>query len=154
MTKFTTFAQIVFLLALIGCNQNTVHTKSTPAEKTSPPTSLLDLSQLKWSAAQLEMDVAIQPYDDHTEENHSQFIVRLKGKEKPHYHDYHDLHIQVLSGQAIIHYAERTQKVTAGDTIVIPKGTYHWAENTGTEASVVLATFTPKLKGKDIRLAH
>lgn len=105
-----------------------------------------------WTDEQLAKNIALQPIASDGDE--SKFYIRLQGSEQPHYHDDHDLTVEVLTGTAVIHFKESSQSVKAGDTIVIKKGTYHWAENTGAEASVVIGTFTPKLQGKDFRLAE
>lgn len=107
---------------------------------------------IEWTPEQLTKNIALQPIPTTADE--SKFYIRLQGSEPPHFHDKHDLMVEVLSGTAVIHYRDTTQNVKAGDKILINKGTYHWAENTGAEASIVIGTFTPKMDGKDFRLAE
>ncbi len=78
-------------------------------------------------------------------------LVRLMGKEKPHYHDRHDLYVSLLSGSSKIHFKDTTVEMFAGDVVFIPSGTYHWAENTGESASIISTHFTPAFDGKDKR---
>jgi mannose-6-phosphate isomerase-like protein (cupin superfamily) len=83
----------------------------------------------------------------------STHLVRLKGNEFPHYHDRHDLNVTVLSGKSIIHFKDHEVSLMPGDVIFIPKGTFHWAENTDPVASVVFVVFSPAFDGKDKRKA-
>jgi len=59
--------------------------------------------------------------------------------------------VTVLSGQSTIHFKDRNVKLNPGDVIFIPKGKYHWAENTDPNSSVVFAVFSPGFDGKDRR---
>lgn len=124
----------------------------------STPTTKLDLTTLNWTPEQLAAPIAAQPLpaEAHTENagNHTQLVIRLMGSEPPHYHDKHDLFVEVLQGTSVVHFEDRTQELQAGDTLLIKKGTYHWAENTGPDPSVVIATFSPKMNEKDFRLAQ
>ena len=77
----------------------------------------------------------------------------MRGQEFPHFHDHHDLSVSVLSGKGIVHFKDHDVVITPGDVIFIPRGTFHWAENTDPDASVVFAVFSPPFDGKDKRRA-
>jgi len=83
----------------------------------------------------------------------SSHLLRIKGAEIPHFHDYHDLTVTIVSGKSILHFKDHEVLLEKGDVISIPKGTYHWAENLDSEASVVFATFSPPYRGKDKRVS-
>ncbi|MCJ8330239.1 MAG: cupin domain-containing protein [Lentisphaeria bacterium] len=102
-----------------------------------------------WSKADLEKNIAIKHLE--RTKTSSSHLIRLRGSEKPHFHDKHDLTVTVLRGESIIHFKSREQILKAGDVVHIPKGNYHWAENTGVGASVVFAVFSPAFDGKDKR---
>ncbi len=107
--------------------------------------------QPEWTATELEQNIAIHHLSRNT--HSSTHIIRLKNKESPHYHDFHDLNLSVLSGTSIIHFKDHQVELEAGDVIYIPKASYHWAENTSPNASVVFAIFSPAFDGKDKREA-
>lgn len=119
----------------------------TNAAKLVFPTETLPLDQ--WTTAEKQKPIAVRHL--HKTDTSSTHLVRLAGAEKPHVHDSHDLTVTVLSGTSTIHIGEREEAVSAGDVIVIPKGTYHWAENNGEAASIVLTIFSPAFDGKDVR---
>ena len=86
-----------------------------------------------------------------TNTDKSTHLVTIKGQEKPHYHDQHDLFAYVTQGNVKIHFKNRTEFLEVGDTVMIPKGTYHWAENTNADASNMVVVFTPPFDKKDRR---
>lgn len=104
-----------------------------------------------WGAEEQARDIAVRPLQ--RSEFASTHLIRLRGSEQPHFHDRHDLAITLLSGASVLHFADRDIALRAGDTAFIPRGSYHWAENTGTDASVVFAVFAPPFDGKDRRPA-
>ena len=132
--KFINLLIYIFLLHVLTACQ------------TSNPVHLLfpdqNYSSTKWTAAEQQKAIAIQ------------HLIRLKGKELPHYHDKHDLNVSLLSGNSIIHFKGHEVRMKPGDVVFIPQGTYHWAENTDPVASVVFAVFSPAFDGKDKRLAE
>ena len=105
-----------------------------------------------WTGEELEKNIAIRPIYGNV--NTSTFLIRMKDKETPHFHDDHDLSVSILDGDGIIHFKDHAVPVTPGDVIFIPKGTYHWAENTGSAATVLFAVFSPAFSGKDKRAAQ
>lgn len=108
--------------------------------------------QMKWTKDELKKDIAIRHL--HRSTYASTHLIRLKGNELPHYHDHHDLNVSVLSGKSTIHFKDHEVFLVPGDVIFIPKGTFHWAENTDPIASVVFVVFSPAFDGKDRRKAE
>ena len=106
---------------------------------------------IQWSAKEQSQNISVR-HLAHTEYS-SSHLIRVKGSEKPHFHDYHDLTVTIISGKAIVHFWNHEVVLEKGDVVTIPKGVYHWAENIDSDASVVFATFSPPYRGKDKRLA-
>jgi mannose-6-phosphate isomerase-like protein (cupin superfamily) len=135
-------AKIAFVLAasfaIAGC--------ALPAKRISPEQTWPSLS---WSEEEKTRDVAVRPLW-RTQEA-SGHAVRLRTAEKPHVHDHHDLVVFVMKGEARLHFADRSVDVKAGDVIEIPRGTLHWAENTGRGPGEAYALYTPAFDGQDIR---
>lgn len=106
----------------------------------------------EWTPSEKQKDIAIRSLyrDGHV----STHLIRLQGKEFPHYHDRHDLTVTLLSGTGTMHFQERSLGLKPGDVVFIPQGTWHWAENTNPEAGVVFAVFSPPFDGKDRRKAE
>jgi len=108
--------------------------------------------ETEWTEDELKQDIALHHL--HRSKAASTHLVRLKGNEVPHYHDRHDLNVTVLSGKSTIHFKDHQVLLEPGDVIFIPKGTYHWAENRDSVASVVFVVFSPGFDGKDKRKAE
>lgn len=106
---------------------------------------------IEWSASDKSKNIAVHHLSQGSYS--STHLIRIKGSEKPHYHDTHDLTVTIIEGESIIHFRDHEVVLYQGDVIHIPKGTYHWAENIDSKASVVFALFSPSFKGKDKRLA-
>ena len=104
-----------------------------------------------WTQAQKQQPIALQ-HLSRSAHSSSHYIL-LNGAEQPHYHDNHDLSVTLIKGESIIHFEDRAVTVKAGDVVFIPKGTYHWAENTSEEGCEIHAVFSPAFDGKDKRLA-
>ena len=109
------------------------------------------LTDIDWTIDEVSQPIAIRHLDRNTDT--STHVIRLAGNEFPHYHDYHDLIVHVLSGESAIHFQHHSVKLNAGDVLFIPRGSYHWAENLHPEASIVYAVFSPGFDGKDRRRA-
>lgn len=107
------------------------------------------VTEIRWSKEDLRRDVAVK-FLTKTDEA-SLHLVRLRGAEKPHVHDRHDLTVFVLKGKARLHLAGRTSVVKKGDLIVIPRGTVHWAESKSHESTEAYAVFSPPFDGEDHR---
>jgi mannose-6-phosphate isomerase-like protein (cupin superfamily) len=134
---------IFFSLLLVACHSNN-QTKLVYPDKI--------YQQPEWTENELQKNIAIRHL--HRSTNASTHLIRLKGSESPHYHDHHDLNVSVLSGKSTIHFKDHKVLLQPGDIIFIPKGTYHWAENSDPVASVVFALFSPAFDGKDKRKAE
>ena len=134
---------VVATLSLTACHPG------NPAKLVFPDTIQ---QQPDWAEAELEKPIVIHRL--YSDADASAFIVRLKGSEAPHYHDHHDLIVSIQSGNGSIHFRDHAVSLTPGDVVVIPKGTYHWAENTGPGVMIVFALFSPEFVGKDKRLAR
>lgn len=107
------------------------------------------VTEIRWSKEELRRDVAVKFLTKTNEA--SLHLVRLRGAEKPHVHDRHDLTVFVLKGKARLHLAGRTSVVKKGDLIVIPRGTVHWAESKSHESTEAYAVFSPPFDGEDHR---
>ncbi len=79
--------------------------------------------------------------------------VRLVQNEKPHFHDHHDLTVVVWRGDVRLHFEDHFVDLRPGDVILIPRGTYHWAERQGSRLPEALAIFSPPLEAPDFREA-
>lgn len=110
------------------------------------------IQQIEWSEAELKRDIAIRHL--YRSSDASTHLIRLKGNERPHYHDHHDLSVTVISGKSIIHFKDHEVSLAPGDVLFISKETLHWAENVTPGASVVFAVFSPAFDGKDKRKAE
>jgi len=131
---------LVATLALAACQSSNPVKLVFPEETQQEP---------NWTEAELEKSIAIHRL--YSDANASTFIIRLNGSERPHYHDHHGLNVSTLSGNGRIHFKDHAVSLSPGDVVFIPKGTYHWAENTGPEAALVFAVFSPEFVGKDKR---
>jgi mannose-6-phosphate isomerase-like protein (cupin superfamily) len=112
----------------------------------------IDWQKVVWTPAELALPIATQHLARSPEQ--SSHLIRLMGRETPHYHDSHDLSIKVLAGESVVHLADKNVRLTVGDELVVPRGILHWAENTQSEANIVLVLFNPGFDGKDKREAH
>ncbi|NPA32812.1 MAG: cupin domain-containing protein [Aquificae bacterium] len=81
-------------------------------------------------------------------EGFTEFLVFVKGSEKPHYHAEHDLTFIVVRGGGELYLDGKTEPMGEGDVAVIPRGKVHFYRNTS-EISVLLAIFSPPYDGKD-----
>lgn len=143
------FTSLWMLILLTGCIDTFGR---SPLITTHPKVVLPTVIQesISWTPAQKSRDIAIQ--HTYRDEYVSTHYIRLKGQEPPHYHDRHNLSITVLSGESTIHFADREVNLSPGDVALVPKGTFHWAQNHSDEGSVVFVTFTPPFDGKDRRV--
>lgn len=79
----------------------------------------------------------------------SYHLIQVRGSEKKHVHQFHDLAVFVQSGRGVMHLGKRQFKATAGSVIFIPHGTPHWFVNGGGDPAVAIAIFSPAYDGKD-----
>jgi mannose-6-phosphate isomerase-like protein (cupin superfamily) len=78
----------------------------------------------------------------------------MNGAEKPHYHDHHSVKTEIISGNARLHLGGKIINLKLNETVVIPAGTQHWAENLGPGYAILSAEFFPPFDGKDRRFAQ
>lgn len=120
---------------------------------TQPRAGLVDVAGRQaapsWSEAERAQDIAIQSAG--RTESTSYHWVLARGAEKPHVHDRSDLTVVVIRGSVRAHLGDRVIDAGPGDVIRIARGTPHWVENVGPEASESLAMFSPPFDGKDRR---
>ena len=79
----------------------------------------------------------------------SSFCIIIPKEVKPHKHQYHSEHVQVLEGEGMMKLGDRTFKVTKGDLIFIPKNTVHSVKSTGSFPMKVLSIQAPYFNGSD-----
>lgn len=84
----------------------------------------------------------------------SSHYVLMNGAEKPHYHDRHMVKTYLISGNGRLHLGDKVIDLKPNETLVIPAGTLHWAENLGPGYSILSAEFIPPFDGKDRRFAE
>lgn len=92
----------------------------------------------EWTDEEKALPIATRKIEEDAESAH--WFVRLTESEKPHTHDA-DLTVFVLSGKALLHYADRALPTVQGDVIRIPKGVEHWAEVTPGEVCEAYALY-------------
>ena len=102
-----------------------------------------------WSEQERAKDITLKTL--RTTAEASFHLIHLKGTEKPHVHELHDVAVFILSGEAEVSVSGRAVKMKTGDVVEIPRGVVHWARNLDPEATVVYAVFTPPYDGKDWR---
>jgi mannose-6-phosphate isomerase-like protein (cupin superfamily) len=113
-----------------------------------------DATQLgfQWTAEERAQPVAVRTL--RSSDSASYHLVLLSEAEKPHVHDRSDLTTFVLTGRVRMHFQHRTVDVGPGDVVEIPRGVFHWAENTQSEPSEAYVIFAPAFDGKDRRLVE
>lgn len=64
---------------------------------------------------------------------------------EPHVHDYSEEAFYVIAGQGRIYMGKVTEYIDfkEGDSILVPKGTVHWIQNTGHQALKVIFSVSP-----------
>lgn len=83
----------------------------------------------------------------------SSHYVLMNGAEKPHYHDRHTVKTYLITGNGRLHLGDKVIALKPNETVEIPAGTLHWAENVGPGYSILSAEFSPPFDGKDRRFA-
>lgn len=79
----------------------------------------------------------------------SYHLVQIRGAEKPHAHEFHDLAVFLQSGVGTMFLGKQSFKVKAGSVIFIPHGTPHYFVNMGESPAVAIVVFSPAYDGKD-----
>ncbi|SFV58711.1 Uncharacterized protein aq_1978 [hydrothermal vent metagenome] len=141
LNKKIAIVTLISTLFFVGCSD---HSKVVFPNK--------GYQNVKWSKEEMAKEIAIKHISKN--EYSSTDIIRLKGSEPPHFHDYHNLAVTMLSGESVIHFKDHETILEKGDVLFIPKGVYHWAENIDSDGSVVFAIFSPAYNGKDMRISR
>jgi mannose-6-phosphate isomerase-like protein (cupin superfamily) len=113
------------------------------------PSSGVVVSDVPWTAEELDKDIAVLEVRRGNWASHH--VVRLRGAERPHVHDRHDVAVTLLRGRVRMHIGEQVFEMRPGDVADVPHGMTHWAENVGRGASEAYVVFTPPFDGKDSR---
>jgi quercetin dioxygenase-like cupin family protein len=108
--------------------------------------------EVVWTKEELVKPIAVHRLSHNAEQ--TTLLIRLMGKETPHYHDNHDLSIKVLAGESVVHLKNQDVRLAVGDELLVPKGILHWAENQQSTENIVLVVFNPGLEGQDKREAN
>jgi mannose-6-phosphate isomerase-like protein (cupin superfamily) len=133
---------LITMIALTGCGSTQARGRII--------TPVFTIADVEWSLDDLTKPIAVRPLREY--EDLSVSLIRLASAEKPHVHKVHDLTVVMISGSGILHIGDRSVAVGPGDVMEIPRGTVHWAENTGAGACEVYAIFAPPYDGKDHHL--
>ena len=144
MKRFTAF---LALACLGGCAapQKYVFYQYTQLEGIKAKTA----DHFKW-------ENAIQPGEDVSKvrilemENSSAHFIQIRGTEKKHSHDLHDLTVIIQSGSGRMYLGASSVGVAAGAVIFIPRGLEHYFVNGGPEPASAIAVYSPAFDGKDI----
>lgn len=135
---------MVALLFFVGCQTVTTPAKLILAGE--------EIDAVSWSEEEKTKDFAIRLV--FKDDDSSAVLMRMQASEPPHYHDRHGLAITMVSGRAAINFSDKRVELNPGDIVLIPKGTYHWAEPLDDKPSVVFVVFSPAFDGKDRRLVE
>lgn len=86
----------------------------------------------------------------HTDSLQSTFLIWIRNKVNPHYHNYHTEYIQVVSGSGIMSLGDSTFAIKEGDAVIIPKGTIHSVITDSKTPLKVVSVQAPKFDGDRI----
>jgi len=130
---------LFFVLSLSAC-QTTDWAVITPED---------GFRNIEWSDEELYQEAGKRTVRITSEASYH--VILLNESERPHYHDYHDAIVFILSGETFIHLENETFIAVPGDVIEIPRGTLHWAELVDDKPVEVYAVYTPAFDGNDRR---
>lgn len=108
------------------------------------------------TADRFKWENAVQPGEDISKalilemENSSAHFIHIRGSEKKHSHDFHDLTVIIQSGSGRMYLGTSSVSVAAGAVIFIPRGLEHYFVNGGPEPASAIAVYSPAFDGKDI----
>lgn len=77
------------------------------------------------------------------------FVIWIKQDVKPHKHDFHTEHVQVLEGSGDMMLGNKSIKIKEGSIIIIPEGVVHSVKTTSQIPLKVLSIQSPEFHGKD-----
>ena len=79
----------------------------------------------------------------------SSFLICIPRSVPPHFHREHTEHVVVLEGEAIMLLGDSSFAISAGRTIIIPKGTAHAVRTTSAIPLRVISVQSPRYDGTD-----
>lgn len=79
----------------------------------------------------------------------SMHVLQYRTREARHIHFHHDLTTMIHAGEGELYIDDRRYLASAGDVFHIPRGTAHYAVNTGDEPLVAVLVFVPAFDGED-----
>ncbi|OGR83258.1 MAG: hypothetical protein A2901_08340 [Elusimicrobia bacterium RIFCSPLOWO2_01_FULL_54_10] len=107
------------------------------------------LDRLKW-------ENSVQPGEDISKalilemDNASSHLIQIRGSEKRHSHDLHDLTVILQSGRGRMFMGNSSVSVGPGAVIFIPRGLAHYFVNGSAEPASAIAIYSPAFDGKDV----
>ena len=108
------------------------------------------------SSEHYKWENAVQPGEDIAKANilamdySSAHFIQIRGTEKKHSHDLHDLTVVIQSGRGRMYLGNSSVSVQAGAVVFIPRGLEHYFVNGGPEPATAMAIYSPPFDGKDI----
>ena len=140
---------LFFLALLPACAtpRNTVFYQYNELEGVKSKT----LDRLKW-------ENTMQP-DENISKNlilqtdfSSTHLIRIRGSEKRHVHEFHDSTVFFQSGTGRMYLGKSSFNVGPGAVIFIPHGVEHYFVNGGNEPATAIAVFSPSFDGQDVKV--
>jgi quercetin dioxygenase-like cupin family protein len=96
-----------------------------------------------------EGDWSVQVIDLEKTEGSSTHLVRVRQREKTHYHAKHDLTAIMLSGSGMLYIGKDKRSMRPGDVVTIPRRIMHEFVNESDQASVFYVIFSPPYMADD-----
>ena len=87
----------------------------------------------------------------HSAAGTSTHAMRLAGRSDSRVHDHHDMTVVLLAGRADIRLAGKWHTASAGDIVVIPRGSIYELDQLGSEPVECYVIYYPPYDGKDLR---
>ena len=140
---------MAFLAMLPACatTQNMVFYQYNELEGVKSKT----LDRLKW-------ENAMQPEENISKtlilqtDFSSTHMIRIRGAEKRHVHEFHDSTVYIQSGSGRMYLGKSSFNVGPGSIIFIPHGVEHYFVNSGAEPATAIAVFSPAFDGQDVKV--
>lgn len=82
-------------------------------------------------------------------EQASVHLVQVRGNERAHVHQTHDMNVFVVCGFGDMVIGSETIRVREGDVVLVPAGVRHRFINRARSPSVAVVVFSPPFDGKD-----
>lgn len=139
------FSALVFMLSacagtngLIQSNRSVtvIHDVSESKVRSMSPQNLFEKSTFADTA-----NITAEKLSEQT--GHVVLLAQIRDREKLHYHEEHDLLVQLLNGTGKLKTPTQTIPVKPGDWTLIPRSVKHQFINTGAEPARALVIRTP-----------